>query len=75
MSSQRRIEDGQQVLVPGLDGHVGHPGLQVQGPDGVALLGDRLADRQVVLQVALAAAGVPGQAVPALVDELLARSR
>src|SRR6185437_3341780 len=58
----------EQHGVAGLGGHVRYPGLQVQGPHDVADLG--VSYRQVVLEVAVAHAGVPGQALPALIHEL-----
>ncbi len=60
----------QQRAVAGLGGDVHHPGLQVQGPHHVPHLGVGGEHRHVVLQVAVAHAGVPGQAPPPLVDEL-----
>src|SRR2546429_500193 len=60
----------QQFAVAGLGGHVGHSGLQVQRPHHVPDLGVGGAHRQVVLQVAAAHAGIPGQPPAALVDEL-----
>ena len=70
MSSQRTQRGLQQLAVAALGGHVGHARLQVQRPYYVPDLGVRGAHRQVVLQVAAAHAGVPGQPPAALVDEL-----
>ena len=69
------LRGAEQFRVAGLDGHVRDARLQVQGADGMADLGGLLADRQVVLQVAVAEARVAGQPVASLVDELAPRSR
>ena len=70
MSSQRRTEDSSSARSPVSAATSVDPGLQVQGPHGVADLGVGVSYRLVVLEVAVAHAGVPGQAPPALVHEL-----
>ena len=60
----------QQLTVAGLGCHVGYPGFQVQRAHHVSHLGTRRPDRHVVLQVAAAHAGIPGQSAAPLVDEL-----
>ena len=60
----------QQRAVAQFGGHVGHPGLEVQGSHHVSHRGVQGPHRHMVLQVAAAQAGVPGQPVAALLDEL-----